>query len=252
MEIFKNDDQSYRAWLNANPDGFVLNTERTPAARYLKLHRAVCSHIKTWADRNPTSTGYFKVCSLELSSLENWARSATGGGMLDPCPTCHPRGVSVGGDQIPRLLAATHRVDERPTSQELLGCLVAAVESLDRHFAQAPERLADRNVDVELRRWLDGAGPQLDWSGQRVTADEWFFITTLYGQRTRDQQRSLIRQYFPRFLSEAARDVRNLTSEVTRDWVLDQEWMKPRLIKMGGILRVSSELRFPWHRIYLE
>jgi len=73
-----------------------------------------------------------------------------------------------------------------------------------------------------MRRWLDGADAPLDWAGPDVTADEWFFITTLYGQRTRDQQRSLIRHDFPRFVHEAGRDVRNLTPELTRSWVLHQ------------------------------
>jgi|SRR5271157_1767788 len=235
--IFKNDDNSYRAWLIANPDGLVLNTERIPAARYLKLHRVGCSHIKAWADRNPTSTGYIKVCSPDLRQLKEWARSATGGGMLDPCPTCHPGEVSVPHLQAPEPSAVARRIDEPQVSQELLARFAAAVEKLDRHFARDPDRLADRNVDDELRRWLDGAGPRLEWSGQEVTADEWFFITTLYGQRTRDQQRSLIRDYFPRFVSEARRDVHNLTPEVTRDWELDQAWMKPRLLTMGRILR---------------
>jgi hypothetical protein len=45
--IFKDDDNSYRAWLKANLHGFVVNTERSPSARYLKLHCAECTHIKT-------------------------------------------------------------------------------------------------------------------------------------------------------------------------------------------------------------
>jgi hypothetical protein len=237
LPIFRNDDDSYRAWLITNPDGFVLNAERVPAARYLKLHRAGCSHIKAWADRNPTSTGYIKVCSLDLRHLDEWARSATDGGMLDSCPTCRPSGVSVADLRDPEPSAVACRVDKLPANQELLARFGAAVRELDRHFARDLERLADRNVDDDLRRRLDGAGPQLNWAGQEVTADEWFFITTLYGQRTRDQQRMLIREFFPRFVSEARRDVRNLTLEATRDCELDQGWMKRRLITMGRILR---------------
>ena len=128
-------------------------------------------------------------------------------------------------------------LEEPPANQELLARFSAAVEQLDRHFAGHPERLADDNAEAELRRWLDGADAPLDWAGPAVTADEWFFITTLYGQRTRDQQRLLIRRYFPRFVREARRDVRGLTPEVTQDWVLDHDWMKPRLFTMGRFLR---------------
>ena len=177
MVIFKHDDDAYRAWLIANPDGFVLNTERIPVARYLKLHRAGCAHIKTWADRNPTSTSYIKVCSLELRALEEWARSATEGGTLDLCPTCHPSGASVPNPRVPELKAVARHVDVLPAGQEIVARFAHAVEELDGHFAGDPQRLADPNVDAELRRWLDAAGPRLAWAGQEVTADEWFFIS---------------------------------------------------------------------------
>ena len=237
MIVFRNDDAAYRAWLSANPEGFVVNTEKVPTARYLKLHRSVCPHIKAWADRNPTSTTYIKVCSCNLGELEDWALTATGGGRLDPCPTCQTAGVSVPHLRAPEPPAIPHRAEEPPANQELLARFSAAVEQLDRHFAGHPERLADDNAEAELRRWLDGANAPLDWAGPAVTADEWFFITTLYGQRTRDQQRLLIRRYFPRFVREARRDVRGLTPEVTQDWVLDHDWMKPRLFTMGRVLR---------------
>jgi hypothetical protein len=184
-----------------------------------------------------SQTTYTKVCSLDLASLEGWAHAATEGGVLDPCPTCQPGGVSVSRFPVSKPWAVLRCVDEPPAKQEILARFTAAVEHLERHFAGNAERLADDNAEAEMRRWLDGADAPLDWAGQEVTADEWFFITTLYGQRTRNQQRLLIRNHFPRFVRGARRDVRNLTSEVTRDWVLDQVWMKPRLLRMGTILR---------------
>ena len=45
------------------------------------------------------------------------------------------------------------------------------------------------------------------------------------------------RRYLPRFVYEAGRDMRNLTPELSRDWVLDHPWMKPRLFRMAAILR---------------
>ena len=42
---FVDDDQGYRLWVENNPDGYVLNTERIAKAGYLVLHGAECSFI---------------------------------------------------------------------------------------------------------------------------------------------------------------------------------------------------------------
>ena len=43
--------------------------------------------------------------------------------------------------------------------------------------------------ESELRKWLDGDSEPLPWSYEdRTTADEWFFISTLYGEMTLDGQ----------------------------------------------------------------
>ncbi len=236
MILFSNNDAAYRTWLTANPLGFVVNAEKTPTDRYLKLHRAACVHIQDYVGRNPTSTGYIKVCSCDRAELADWALAATGGGWLDPCPTCRPDGVSAADGGPSQSPAPPSRPERSPDDRELLDRFAAAVELLDRHFAGNPQRLADENAEAELRRWLDGADIPLEWAGPNVTPDEWFLITTLYGQRTRDQQRLLIRSLFPRFILEAGRDIRGLTPQVTRNWVFDQEWMRPRLLRMAGIL----------------
>ncbi len=123
------------------------------------------------------------------------------------------------------------------TPEEFIDRFAVAVTSLEKHFAAAPDRLGDVNVEAELRGWLDGNDRPLPWAGFGVTTDEWFFVTTLYGQRTRPLQRALIRRYFPLFVHEAGRDIRKLSPELTRDWVLDHDWMKPRLFRMAAILR---------------
>jgi hypothetical protein len=108
-------------------------------------------------------------------------------------------------DELRVMIRAIRRKPPHRTTEEIRGserCYAVAMAQLNRNFAGSLERLADTNAAVELRRWLDGAGDQLDWAGQEVAADEWFCITTLYGQRTRDQQRSLIRNYFPRFVRD--------------------------------------------------
>ena len=70
----------------------------------------------------------------------------------------------------------------------------------------------DVNAEIELRRWLDGLEDPLPWSSQTsITADEWFFVTTLYGEMTLEGQRTHIRKYFPRlFVEVAQRDIQEL------------------------------------------
>ncbi len=46
MERFVDDDPGYLDWLARHPDGFVVNTGRTPTAAYLMLHRAGCGSTR--------------------------------------------------------------------------------------------------------------------------------------------------------------------------------------------------------------
>jgi hypothetical protein len=107
----------------------------------------------------------------------------------------------------------------------------AACASLDRRFADAVNELTSRvassgiNVedevtDAEVRRWLDGDGPALAWSGSGITADEWFFVTTLYGTMTLDGQRTHIRRFFPLFVEEVRSDIRNFEGALLANWRL--------------------------------
>ncbi len=124
-------------------------------------------------------------------------------------------------------------------------CLVArfaaAVAQLDRQFAANPIRLDDAQADSELRRWLDAGESPLPWAGERVTADEWFFVTTLYGTMNRAGQKTHIRKFFPRFVTEAGRDIRNFTPSMLDGWSLRSAWMKPRLYRMARVLKEREQ-----------
>jgi hypothetical protein len=77
----------YSDWLDRHPDGFVINTGRTPGAAYLMLHRAGCGTITGNPARGTTFTGdYAKVCGEEL---EEFARHL--GGHAKPCGLCLAR-----------------------------------------------------------------------------------------------------------------------------------------------------------------
>ena len=96
--------------------------------------------------------------------------------------------------------------------------------------------IEDADADAEVRRWLNGAESPLDWAGPGVTPDEWFFVTTLYGTMNLDGQRNHIRKFFPYFVSQTNRDIRNFTSVILADWRLRQPWMKTRLCRMADVL----------------
>ncbi len=89
MEIFEDDEEEYLQWVETNPDGFVLNCERRPSARYLMLHRALCGTICTEKRINYTSTGYIKICALDKQELAAWATQETGG-RFRACQLCKP------------------------------------------------------------------------------------------------------------------------------------------------------------------
>lgn len=64
------DDAAYLAWLAANPDGYVINTE--PSAHgYARLHRATCGTIRY---RPPfVGPSYIKICATSLREADEWA-----------------------------------------------------------------------------------------------------------------------------------------------------------------------------------
>lgn len=90
--------------------------------------------------------------------------------------------------------------------------------------------MADGDQEEVVRAWLDGDGT-LPWAGRGVTPDEWFFITTLYGEMTHDARR-----FFPLFVARAGGDLRRLAPEAMADWRVRSTWMKARLRRMAELL----------------
>ncbi len=82
------DDAAYLDWLDANPDGYVINTE--PGGRgYAKLHRTICGTIRY---RPPfVGPSYIKICSTSLEEADEWARQRRGA-PAERCraPQCWP------------------------------------------------------------------------------------------------------------------------------------------------------------------
>ena len=87
MQRFVDDDRGYPDWLDHHPDGFVINTGRTPSAAYLMLDRAGCGTITGRPARGTAFTGeYAKVCG-ERNELEEFARHLGG----RTAPSVRPR-----------------------------------------------------------------------------------------------------------------------------------------------------------------
>lgn len=125
----------------------------------------------------------------------------------------------------------------RPFLPELVDRFETVAERLERSFIS--KRMADVDTDSELRAWLDGDSEPLPWKERsHVTPDEWFFVTTLYGEMTQDGQRTHIRKYFPMlFVRAADRDIRNFVPAMPEYAGLRSAWMRGRLCRMGKILR---------------
>jgi len=45
IELFRDDDEGYAAWLAAHAQGYVLNIQRTLTASDARVHRADCRTI---------------------------------------------------------------------------------------------------------------------------------------------------------------------------------------------------------------
>jgi hypothetical protein len=120
---------------------------------------------------------------------------------------------------------------------ELLARFRTASEELEakaRHLCSSDQTVAD-----DTREWLDGQGPPLRWQNPKgITADECFFVTTLYGNMNPEGQRTMIQHFFEAlFVGSAKRDVRNFRDELPGYEGLRSPWMKHRLCTMAAILR---------------
>jgi len=126
--------------------------------------------------------------------------------------------------------------------QGLLNRFKEAIACLDDRFRG--KQLTDDDVDQEVHRWLDGGDKPLDWGNGpagRLTPDEWFFVSTLYGTMTASGQRTHIRKFFgPLFVETAHRDIRNFAEGMAAFTGLRSPWMARRLCRMATVLREKS------------
>src|ERR1700722_12789244 len=182
MRRFVDDDRGYLDWLDHHPDGFVINTGRTPSAAYLMLHRASCGTISGKPASGTNFMGeYAKVCG-ERNELEEFARHL--GGHAQPCRLClAQRGQPAqanpqGGKYGPLREHLSHTTGTRvhmtfKAMEDLVGRLP---DSAYRHRAW----WGNNDANVEAKAWLD-AGWRVESVNQ--AAGEVVFTRDADGQR---------------------------------------------------------------------
>jgi hypothetical protein len=79
IEVFRDAEAEYLAWIARHPAGWVVNCTRSLIPSYLILHRADCWTIGPQGAGNYTTRDYVKVCSLDRSALDSWAEGSVGG-----------------------------------------------------------------------------------------------------------------------------------------------------------------------------
>lgn len=80
IEIFDLDDTPYFNWMQNNPEGFVLNTEKEEKTDFMMFHKANhCHHIGPYDSQQAQNASYtsskrIKVCSNDVYELYEWAK----------------------------------------------------------------------------------------------------------------------------------------------------------------------------------
>ena len=181
VQRFTDDDRGYLDWIDHHPDGFVINTGRTPSAAYLMLHRASCGTITGQPARGATFTGqYVKVCG-ERDELEKFSGHL--GGHAQPCGLClgrHAESVpteAVGGKYGPLRKYLLGAVGPR------VSMTFKAVEDLVGRLPESAYRYrawwGNNDGTVEAKAWLE-AGWRVESVDQ--TAGQVVFVRAADGQ----------------------------------------------------------------------
>lgn len=79
VELFKDRENEYLAWVQSHPDGFVANmdvAERFPT--YPMIHRASHGMVSSLKIGNFTTGDYVKYCSVDLAALQRHLQALYG------------------------------------------------------------------------------------------------------------------------------------------------------------------------------
>ena len=88
IKIYRNDDDGYLAWVLANPNGYVVNTDDPPTSTvYPMVHTARHKVVSSPCRTNYTTDRYVKYCSLDLDELNQYVQDHHKRD-LQHCKTC--------------------------------------------------------------------------------------------------------------------------------------------------------------------
>ena len=96
VQEFTSEDAPFFKWMDNNPNGYVLNTERSNKSPKAYLHKSNCSHINVPIEGNKsnsyTSKDSIKVCSTESNKLLDWIKSNRENAIYNAknCKSCNP------------------------------------------------------------------------------------------------------------------------------------------------------------------
>lgn len=102
VKVFDSGDESYREWLENHPEGYVLNTVRSPEGIYAHFHHPDCSHISGFSSQHrsdPYTKHYrIKVCADETEPLIEWLieNRPNSVAVASPCKRCKPQIEKIG------------------------------------------------------------------------------------------------------------------------------------------------------------
>jgi hypothetical protein len=92
---YRDDDEGYQDWMKRQPDGFVINIQRSHNSSDAHLHDADCWTLTDQLDRDVSLTGpYVKVCGDTLEQVDEWTTENIGES-IQLCGMC--RDSDVGG-----------------------------------------------------------------------------------------------------------------------------------------------------------
>jgi hypothetical protein len=89
---FIDDDEGFISWRDSHPNGYILNTTRTPTPSYLVLHRTSCYTMnKLRPGYEHWAYQYIKICADRAEDLAAWARvNVSSTAQLRACKICKP------------------------------------------------------------------------------------------------------------------------------------------------------------------
>ena len=85
-------DPEYLAWVSANQDSYVLNSNKSLTPRHTVIHRADCRTIlslKGHAKPDGFTRDYIKVGASSAAALRGWAVKKRADAVARECSECH-------------------------------------------------------------------------------------------------------------------------------------------------------------------